>query len=87
MLRKNVIRRALMPLPLLLLLTACASKLPCSSLAPAIPPLPPEARQPAMPSICSPTCSAGLTRERESWRRSLTSGASPANSAKPTMTP
>ncbi|KVN36836.1 hypothetical protein WJ63_35180 [Burkholderia pyrrocinia] len=72
MLRKSVNRRALMPLLLLLLLTACASKSPYSSSVPAIPPLPPEARQPATPSICLPTCSAGLTRERESWQESLT---------------
>lgn len=79
--RKNVIGRALMPLLLLLLLTACADRSPRSSLVFAIPPLRPEARQPATPSICSPTCSAGLMRERESWQRSLTSEASPASSA------
>lgn len=86
MLRNNVIRRALMLSPLLLLLTACASRLPCSSPALAIPPLPPEARQPTTPLICSPTCSAGLTREREIWQKSLTSGASPGASASATTT-
>ena len=86
MLRKNVIRRALTPLPLLLLLTACASRSPSSSKAPDIPPLRPETRQPATPSICLPTCSAGLTRERESWQKSLTNAASPASSASTAMT-
>lgn len=81
MLRKNVIRRALMPMLLLLLLTACADRSPRSSRMLDVPPLRPEARQPATPSICLPTCSAGLTRERESWQRSLTSDASPASSA------
>lgn len=41
--------------------------------APAIPPLPPAARQPATPSLCSPSCLDGLMRERQSWRASLTS--------------
>ncbi|AWD90836.1 Rz-like spanin [Burkholderia phage vB_BmuP_KL4] len=86
MLRKNVIRRAPMLLPLLLLLTACASKSPRSSSAPTIQPLRPEARQPATPSICSPTCSAGLTKLRESWRNTLTVPASPASSASATTT-
>lgn len=79
--RKNVIRRALMPMLLLLLLTACADRSPRSSQTFGVPPLRPEARQPVTPSICSPTCSAGLTRERESWQRSLTNAASPASSA------
>lgn len=39
---------------------------------PRIPALPSQARQPAMPSICSPTCSLGLTLRRESWRKRLT---------------
>ncbi|KUZ33567.1 hypothetical protein WS52_18590 [Burkholderia territorii] len=86
MLGKNVIKRAPMLLPLLLLLTACASKSPDFSSVGAIPPLRPEARQPATPSICSPTCSAGLTRLRENSRELLTSGALPAGSAKATTT-
>lgn len=54
--------RALM-LPLLLLLAAgCATPLPRSALT--APRLPPEAAQPTPPPICSPTCSAGLTRLR-----------------------
>ncbi len=86
MLQKNVIRRALMLMPLLLLLTACANNSPRTSSVPAIPPLPPEARQPATPSICLPTCSAGLTKLRESWQKSLTTEVSPASNAKPTTT-
>ena len=53
---------------------------------PRIPALPLQARQPAMPSICSPTCSAGLTTQRESWRASLTWPTPPAAPASaPTM--
>ncbi len=81
MLRKNVIRHAAMLLLPMALLTACASKSPHSSPMSDVPALRPEARQPATPSICSPTCSAGLTKLRESWRESLTNAASPANSA------
>lgn len=84
MLRKTVIRRALMLSPLFLLLTACASKSPRSSPAPAVPPLRPEARQRATPSICSPTCSAALTRERVSWQESLTNAVLPASNVKET---
>ncbi|KGB99896.1 putative gp57 [Burkholderia cepacia] len=81
MLRNNVTKRLLMPLLPALLLTACAGKSPHSSPTLGVPALPSEARQPATPSICSPKCSAGLTSARESWRRSLTSEASPASSA------
>lgn len=80
MLRKNVIRRAVMLLLPMALLTACASKSPRSSPMFGVPALPQEARQPATPSICLPTCSAGLMKRRESWQRSLTTGASPASS-------
>ncbi|ACT83036.1 Rz1 gp24' [Burkholderia phage KS9] len=86
MLRTNVIRRALMLPALLLLLTACASKSTSSSPVHAIPAMRPEARQPSAPSICLPTCSAGLTRLRENSRESLTSGALPGGSAKATTT-
>lgn len=51
-----------------------------------VPALRPEARQPATSSICSPTCSAGLTKLRESWQRSLTNAASPAGNASAVMT-
>ena len=54
----------------------CVTKQPYwqSEQAPAthISPLPPEARQPPAPPWCSPTCSHGLTRERESWRKRMT---------------
>ncbi|AJY21546.1 putative gp23 [Burkholderia ambifaria AMMD] len=81
MLRKNVIRHAAKLLLPMALLTACASKSPHSSPTSDVPALRPEARQPATPSICSPTCSAGLTKLRESWQRSLTSAVLPAGSA------
>lgn len=63
-----------MLLPLVLLLAACAPKSPAyvSVSPPAIPPLPSEARQGPAPLICSPSCSAALTTERESWLKSLT---------------
>lgn len=71
--QKNVTRPWLMLAPLALLLAGCASALPSSpSVEPAIPPLPAEARQPAIPSKCLPTCSSALTVERESWLNMLT---------------
>ncbi len=81
MLRKNVIRHALMPLLPMVLLTGCVATSPRSLPTLNVPALRLEARQPATPSICLPTCSAGLTSARESWRRSLTSAVSPASSA------
>ncbi|QJD55078.1 putative phosphodiesterase [Pseudomonas phage MR15] len=73
---KNRPLRLLMLLSLTLLATGCASKLeswqPRQVVCPAIPELPNEARQPPAPPWCSPTCSAGLTRERESWQRLMT---------------
>ena len=69
----NWMQRMLMLLLLALLLPACASSLPTTASVPAaVPPLPGEARQPKTPSFCYPTCSQGLTRERESWQSSLT---------------
>lgn len=67
--------RAVMQMALALLLTACAQNSTVTAPPPEpprIPALPPQARQPAMPSICSPTCSQGLTLQRESWRKRLT---------------
>ncbi|SEF19480.1 hypothetical protein SAMN03159371_00153 [Variovorax sp. NFACC28] len=68
--------RATMLLTLSVLLASCVTSsppiAPPSVQPPQRPPLPPEGRQPPIPSICSPTCSAGLTRERENWRQSLT---------------
>ncbi len=81
MLRENMKRLWLMPLLLVGLLTGCAGRSLSSSPMFDVPVLRPEARQPATPSVCLPTCSAGLTSARESWRRSLTSEASPASSA------
>ncbi len=73
---------ALTLIALLTLSAGCASNsIPSAppSVQPARrPPLPLEGRQPPIPSICSPTCSAGLTREREIWRESLTNAAPPA---------
>lgn len=82
---------ALMLLPLVLLSAGCASNWPPSvppSVQPAQRPrLPQEGRQPPTPSICSPTCSAGLERELENWRASLMNAAPPARSASEAQTP
>jgi len=92
MLPKNSIRRALLTLLPLLLMSACATNSPPfspQSAEPAkIPFLPSEARvsQVPTPSICSPTCTAGVTKLREQSLHMLTnsgSGAQPA-SASPT---
>ncbi len=61
----------LRPLMLLVLVASLAGCAPAQTrwLAPqptAIPPLPQEARQGPTPSICSPTCSAGLAIELRS---------------------
>lgn len=77
--RKNVMRPWLMLAPLTLLLSSCACELPSLPLppaAPAIPLLPAEARQPETPSMCLPTCSAGLTSERGIWLNMPTAPAS-----------
>jgi len=72
----NKLRRWLMLLSLTLLVSGCASKqenwLPDQTAPPAIPSLPSEARQPPAPPWCSPTCSSGLTKERESWQGLMT---------------
>ncbi|MDF2861333.1 MAG: 57, gp57 [Achromobacter mucicolens] len=68
-----------------MLLVLVLSAAGCSSastrwLAPqqvAIPPLPTEARQGPTPSICSPTCSAGLASELERLQKLRTEPASP----------
>ncbi len=73
---KNRPLRSMMLLSLMLLATGCASKpeswQPRQVVCPAIPELPNEARQPDAPPWCSPNCSAGLTRERESSLNTLT---------------
>jgi len=70
---KNCLLIALLPM---LLLSACGTPpvaSPPVAVQPArVPPLPQAARQPPMPSICSPTCLEGLTRERGSWQQLLT---------------
>ncbi len=76
-----------MLLLLVLPLAACSSASTSSSQPPAIPPLPPEARQPATPSICLPTCSAALTSARANWQSTLTAPVSPASSVSATTTP
>lgn len=61
MLRKNKLR--LLTLPALLslaLLAGCWSATAPLSVAVPPPPLPQQARQPAPPPLCNPTCSAGL---------------------------
>ena len=82
---KPLPRLALTLTVLLLLLPGCASNSPPTSPqvveCPKIPALPPQAQQPALPSWCSPTCSAGLTKLRESWQQQLTSPTPPAGPA------
>ena len=66
---------ALMLLLLTSVLTACSNKSPDYSPAvapPAVPSLPKEARQPETPPYCLPTCSAGWSRQVESWQKRLT---------------
>jgi len=72
--RQDAVR--LMPLLPVLLLLGCSSKpaawQPEPVSAPTIPALPSQAMQPDSPPWCSPTCSAGLMRERESWLEHMT---------------
>lgn len=74
--KKKSPRHKLMPLLLALSLAGCMSKpaawLPEQVSAPAIPVLPKEARQPDNLPWCSPTCSAGLMKERVSWQQRMT---------------
>ncbi len=76
MLRNNERLPKVLLLGLMLLASGCTTtpaNSPPPSVAPArIPPLPLEARQPAAPQWCSPTCSHGLMLERENWRQRLT---------------
>ncbi|PRG29231.1 hypothetical protein C6T68_29985 [Burkholderia multivorans] len=48
--------------------------------------LPSEVCRPEPLSICLPTCSAGLTKRQEKCRESLTTGVSPARSAREVAT-
>jgi len=66
----------------LVLLTACASAPqplppPVVVAPPSIPPLPPEARQPPTPGLCSLTCSQGLSSLLGSLLSSPTSVVAP----------
>ena len=74
----------LTPLLLCLLLTACASQ--PSAPAATVPPLPPEAEPPALPAMCSPTCSAGVERLLQSWQQQLIEQQPPARPAPPLTT-
>jgi hypothetical protein len=74
MLRTESALRLLTLLVPALLLTACSAVLkpsppnaPTPSVTPPrIPDLPPEARQPKTPALCSPSCSDGLRKRLES---------------------
>lgn len=84
------IARSLMPLLLPMLVSACAGvsqpSPPVVVPPPAIPPLPAVARQPTPPPICSPTCSAGLTKLRTELLNMLTQPALPAEGVNERMT-
>lgn len=69
----NLNRRAVMLLLPLVLLAGCVSRqasLPPAWL-PALPALPPSARQESMPAQCSPTCLQRWNQQAEGWRKSL----------------
>lgn len=70
-----------MLLLLAMLLTGCATPQTPPPLPAQAPALPPQARQPALPEWCSPTCSAALERELLSWRQRLTQPMQPASGA------
>lgn len=82
--KKLLTGQRLMLLPMLLTLLGCEGNLRTTPPASDIPPLSAQARQPATPSECLPTCSAALMNERGNWRNSLTlptSQALPASAA------
>lgn len=58
-----------------------------SAVCPKIPPLPQEARPPAVPEICQPTCSAGVNRMFERLLTLPIPSALPPASAPGTTTP
>lgn len=84
------------PRTLLALLSCALSTLGCSTVSPALPPtpiaaaalppLPPEARQPPAPDWCSPTCTEALTQRRQNSLRSLTLPGVPASPASASTT-
>lgn len=86
MLRTSMLRvLALMLLPLLVLLVACATPrepLPPVVVAPPeIPPLPQAARQPPTLDLCSPTCSEAWRKLVQRSQQRLTDAASPERPA------
>lgn len=90
MVRNASTTRVLLLLALALSATGCAQTSTVTAPPPEpprIPALPTQARQPQMPSICSPSCSLGLTTQRESWRKRLTWPAPLERPASAPMTP
>lgn len=85
--KQSLLKHAALVLLPMLLATGCASKSPNSWPQPKPvqrPALPEQARQVPvnqMPSICSPSCTAGLTKLREQSLQSLTTPASVASPA------
>lgn len=73
--------RAPMLAALALLLTACETQPPVPPQVLQPPPLPAIARQPSPPPECTPTCSAALSSELESWQSMLTPPAPPERPA------
>ncbi len=68
----------ILALPLLLQI-GCASR--SARYSPGIPPLPQEARQPAVPAACSPSCLERLRLDFESLQESLMSAEPPGKPA------
>lgn len=74
---------------LVLLATGCSVLQQPQALAPpqgVVPRLPTALRQPPLPTWCRPSCTAGLTAERESWLTRLTGPMPPASGASAPMT-
>ena len=85
-------RKHALTLPLLMLLLAGCQPallplLPKPVPPPRIPPLSAQARQPLIRSECLPSCSAGLTRLRESSLGSPTNEVPPGQLVKPNIKP
>lgn len=91
MLKLSLVLLLMLPL-LVMLVSGCAASspptLPPGVRAAAIDPLPASARQPALsPTLCSPSCSAVQTRERETSLQLLTPPTQPASNASVPTTP
>ena len=85
-----VIARTLTAVLQTLLISACSTPQPLVvpvDSRPVIPPLSAAASEPPAPPICSPTCLAGLTRQRETWRTTLTPSASASGPARQNTRP